>query len=127
MDNKKNIIIWTGVILLIFILVFWGIVESKKPGEYDEVAQCITDKETTMYGAWWCPHCKAQREEFGKSFEFIDYVECAEPGRKTGGQTKECDDAGIKGYPTWVFSDGSRLEGEQSINKLAEKSGCEIN
>lgn len=88
---------------------------------YDEFAQCLTTSGVTMYGAWWCPHCENQKELFGSAFDSMNYVECSTAAR-TMNQT--CKDAGIEGYPTWEFGDGSRLSGEQTMRTLADKSGC---
>ncbi|MEK7453249.1 MAG: hypothetical protein AAB614_03375 [Patescibacteria group bacterium] len=128
MQRKKieKIISFLVVFFIIGGIIFFFYQKSKAPGEYDLVAKCLTEKGVLMYGAWWCPHCKAQKDEFGKSFDYIKYIECALPGQTSGKQTKECEDAGIKGYPTWKFQDGTVLEGDQSINKLAEIAKCEI-
>ncbi|MBI3671302.1 hypothetical protein HY249_00710 [Candidatus Azambacteria bacterium] len=127
MEKKKleKIISIVVVILVLVGIGFFFYNKSKQPGEHDQVAQCLAEKGVVMYGAWWCPHCKAQKEEFGKSFKYIKYVECALPGNQKG-QTQECNDAGVKGYPTWKFPDGTVFEGEQSIKKLAETAKCEI-
>lgn len=95
------------------------------PGQYDSLAQCLTKKEVTMYGAYWCPHCLNQKKAFGTSWKYITYVECAIRGQQ--GQTQECTDAGITGYPTWTFPDGTKLQGEQSLESLGEKAGCGVN
>jgi len=129
MDNKnlkKNLpyVLGTIAIIVLFGFFFHGS-SQKSSGEHDSLAQCLTDNGVKMYGAWWCPHCQDQKKEFGSSFDLIDYVECA-VGNPGSGQTKACDDAKITGYPTWIFKDGTRLEGEQTFNKLAETAGCEI-
>ncbi len=93
------------------------------PSPYDAFAQCLTDSGATMYGAWWCSHCENQKELFGSSFDNVNYIECSTAAR-TMNQT--CSDAGIEGYPTWRFSDGSQLSGEQSLETLAQKSGCSL-
>lgn len=93
-------------------------------GQYEEFAQCVTDSGATMYGTYWCGHCKAQKEAFGDSFDKINYVECAIPNVQ--GQTEECRDAGIEGYPTWVFGDGSRVSGEMTLGRIAELTGCKL-
>lgn len=126
MKNKKleKIVSILVAVVVIGGLSFFLYQKSQVPGEYDELAQCLSESGVVMYGAWWCPHCKAQKEEFGKSFKFINYVECAS-GRASEGQNQKCDDAGIKGYPTWKFVDGTVLEGEQSPNKLAKIVQCE--
>lgn len=92
------------------------------PGKYDNFAQCLTENNTTFYGAYWCPHCAEQKELLGSSMEFINYVECSLPNK--AGQTQICKDQNITGYPTWEFADGSRVSGTQSIEKLSLKTGC---
>lgn len=89
---------------------------------YSAVAQCITDSGATFYGAFWCPHCTAQKEAFGSAIKDINYVECSTPDGKS--QTAICEQAEIQSYPTWEFADGSRLTGQQPIERLAAKSGC---
>ena len=34
-----------------------------------------------MYGAYWCPHCQAQKKVFGESFQYVPYVECTQQNR----------------------------------------------
>lgn len=89
---------------------------------YDSFAQCITESGAKMYGAFWCPHCQNQKEDFGKSWQYVDYIECSTPDGR--GQTGECRAAGIDGYPTWEFGDGSRESGELSFEFLSSKTGC---
>src|SRR3989344_1806668 len=91
-----------------------------------QLAQCLTDKGVKMYGAYWCPHCANQKALVGEDVfnEEVDYVECAIPGQDQRAQTQVCRDAGIEGYPTWIFTDGTRLQGEQSLEKLAQQAGC---
>jgi glutaredoxin len=97
-------------------------------GETDEnvaLAQCLTDQGVKMYGAWWCPHCKDQKDAFGRAaFQRIDYVECAVPG-DTSAQNATCKRAGIEGYPTWEFADGSRRAGNIPLDQLAEQADCQ--
>jgi hypothetical protein len=110
------------------VLVFGGLIafavfRQVAPSPNDPLAQCLTDKGVKMYGAWYCPHCAAQKEAFGTAFSKVTYVECADPNTKA--ELQVCKDAGITGYPTWVFPDGSRLEGEQPLDTLAAKAGCQ--
>jgi hypothetical protein len=114
-----------AVVVVIGGLVFLSKRESSKPGQYDKLAQCLTEKGVKFYGASWCPHCAEQKRKFGNSMKYVTYVECALPGNQRG-QTKACDDAKIEGYPTWVFPDDSRLSGEQLPKALGEKAGCSI-
>jgi len=119
--TNKNLIILTIIIVAMFgaIYQFYPIKLQLSVGKYDEFAKCLAIKRTIMYGADWCPHCQNEKKAFGDSFRFVPYVECPlEP--------KQCLDAGIKVYPTWIFSDGRKLVGEQGLKKLSEVSGCQL-
>ncbi len=98
--------------------------KNAKPDHRDDLAQCLTDKGTKMYGAYWCPHCQQQKKAFGNAFKKVTYVECAIPGDPQN-QTQLCKDQDIKGYPTWIFPSGERVSGEQTLTTLAEKTGCD--
>ncbi len=120
---------WTISLAVIAIIAVAAVLamksqKSEEPGKYDDFAKCLTEKGVVMYGAYWCPHCKNQEELFGNSWELVNYVECSLPNR--AGQTQVCSSAGIKGYPTWEFSDGSRAEGELSMRQLSEKGNCSL-
>ena len=91
-------------------------------GDHLELAQCLKDKGAVFYGAFWCPHCKAQKAEFGDAVPALPYIECSNPDGNS--QTAICQQKNIQSYPTWVFSDGSRLTGAQSLETLATKAGC---
>jgi hypothetical protein len=94
------------------------------PGMYDAFARCITQSGAKFYGAFWCPHCAAQKAEFGDSEQYLPYVECSLPDES--GQTQICIDKGIKSYPTWIFPDGSQLSGVTPLDQLAQKTGCAL-
>ncbi len=115
---KKVLII---IFILAIILSACSKTENVDP-KIDGLATCLTEKDVKFYGAFWCPHCKNQKDLFGNSIDKINYIECSTPDRR--GQTQVCKNAGISGYPTWEFSDGTKLSGEQSLEVLAEKSGC---
>lgn len=103
------------VIMLTGILVLAG---CSGPGQYDSFAQCLSEKGVTMYGTDWCPHCKNQKANFGKSFKLVDYVNCDK-------QPSECRRAGVEGYPTWIV-DGELYSGTQPLYRLAALSGCSL-
>jgi len=86
-------------------------------------AKCLTDQGATMYGVFWCEHCREQEELFGESFQYVHYVECVAPDAPRT-LIPECKAQGIAHTPTWIFRDGSRLEGAQPLAALAEKTGC---
>jgi hypothetical protein len=90
----------------------------------DKFAKCLGKKKVTMYGAWWCPHCADQKKEFGQSFAYINYVECAVIGKPPNVQTETCQQMQIKKYPTWIFPDGERVELVLPLDQLAQKAGC---
>jgi len=96
------------------------------PGKYDSFAQCLKDKGATFYGAFWCPHCQAQEKDFQASRQTLEniglYVECSTPD--ASGQTQICIDKKIQSYPTWIFADGSQLNGEIPLQQLADKTSC---
>lgn len=125
LNKNSKIIISLGVVAIIAVigLAFWQNKNTKEqnntPGQYDAFAQCLAQKEVTMYGAEWCVHCQNQKKLFGNSFKYVPYVECPE-------NTKLCLDKGVDGYPTWIFPDGKKIEGEQTLEKLSQESGCTL-
>lgn len=89
----------------------------------DGFARCLARRQATFYGTVWCPHCDAQRALFGGALRWVPYVECSIDG--TQALRPEC--AGVSGFPTWTFRDGSRVAGRMSLERLAEKTGCALN
>ncbi len=125
MDKNAKILI-SVVALLVLGIVAAVILRNgdseKNSKKYDTFATCLKDKGAVFYGAFWCTHCQAQKKLFGASQRLLPYVECSLANAQ--GQTKECIDKGIKGYPTWEFADGSRLTGQIPLATLAEKTSC---
>lgn len=124
--DKRNIMIWVVVIFVIAVVASFFVPssENKEPGKYDEFAKCLKEKNAIFYGASWCSHCNAQKEDFGSSQKYLPYVECSTPDGRS--QTKQCEEAKIDGYPTWQFPDGSRQSGRLPMEVLAEKTGCQL-
>lgn len=120
----------TAGIIIVLVLVLLGVsygmkqYQASKPGQYDGLATCLKEQGVTFFGAFWCPHCKEQKEAFGNSAKLLPYVECSNPDGQT--QTQACKDAGIEGYPTWEFADGSRLNGVITPDVLADKARCSL-
>ena len=85
---------------------------------------CLAREGAIFYGASWCPQCRAQEKLLGSGSQYVHYVECSADGGRD--KTQECQDAGISGYPTWVFPDGSRQQGRLSVETLAARSGCPL-
>ena len=127
MSNIKIFLLVVG--LLVLGTVTTVIVRSNgdnvliEPGKYDNFATCLEDKGAVFYGAFWCPHCQAQKKLFGSSQKLLPYIECSTTDGQS--QTQACIDKKISSYPTWEFTDGSRLNGEIPLQQLAEKTSCE--
>ncbi len=113
-----------GIAVIVCAFVAFGMWNRSQPGEYDAFAQCIAEQEAVFYGAFWCPHCQEQKAMFGRSERLLPYEECSTPNGNA--QVAVCNEAGIASYPTWIFADGERLEGVQTFETLAEKTGCEL-
>lgn len=98
----------------------WTVTTTSGPAEI-ALAEHLTTIGAKEYGAYWCPHCFQQKQLFGKeAFAKVPYLECAPDG--INAQTKACQDAGVKAFPTWIIK-GTTYSGVQSLEKLAELSG----
>lgn len=98
------------------------------PSKADKVslAQCLSNNGAVFYGAHWCNHCSNQKAMFGaEALEFVNYVECADEVNDPQG-AQACKLAGVTGYPTWKFANGTSLQGVQSLERLAETAGCMV-
>ena len=124
LKKTKIIYIWSAVGLAVAIGIYFLVSANSKPGKLDEFTQCLKDKGAVFYGAFWCPHCQNQKAMFGKSAKLLPYTECSTPNGKD--QLAVCKEKNITGYPTWEFADGSRESGEISLQKLSEKTGCQL-
>ena len=92
--------------------------------KYDSFAKCLANKQARMYGLYWCPHCADQKAEFGSSFRYVPYVECAIRGSHE--MAPECKAAGVKLFPSWQFGGDPPKEGVLSLQALSEKTGCSL-
>ncbi len=96
---------------------------SALPNAYEaRLAEHLTATGAKMYGAYWCPHCGAQKEYFGAVADQLPYVECDAEGYSA--QSELCAEMGIEVYPTWII-DGQYYTGVQLPGKLAALSGFE--
>ncbi len=130
----QNVKIFISVISLLVlgviatVIVRSGSTTTVPDGKYDAFAQCIKDSGATFYGAYWCPHCQAEKKLFGSSAKFLPYVECSTAD--ASGQTQACIDKKIESYPTWELKDGTRLPTENAagvtLETLAAKTGCTL-
>jgi len=127
MQKDSKIYLIGGLILAV--LIVGGVVYLAKkgpsgPGKLDAFATCLKDEGAVFYGTFWCPHCRATKALFGSSAKKLPYVECSTPDGNN--QLQVCKDKKIEGYPTWIFKDGSRLNGELTLETLSAKTSCSI-
>lgn len=122
MNNAKALV---AVILgLVVIGVAVAFLPKQAKGEYDDydvagLVSCLNEKEAVIYASYSCSYCQKQKKEFGSAFSEVNYVECST-------DTQKCVDANIQGTPTWIFGDGSRIEGYLPLPQFAEKAGCPL-
>jgi uncharacterized membrane protein len=96
-------------------------VESHSSQSAIAFAKYLKSIGARMYGAYWCEHCRAQKELFGReAFAYIEYVECSKYG--VNGRMKLCRKQHVPGYPTWEIR-GELYPGEKSLKELKEISG----
>ncbi|MBI5803096.1 hypothetical protein HY448_00190 [Candidatus Pacearchaeota archaeon] len=125
MTKKQKWFVFAAIfVAFIFAMYFLYYDKNSIPGQYDDFAKCLTQNGVKMYGAYWCPHCNEQKEMFGNSWDYIEYVECSLPN--AAGQTTICNQAGISGYPTWELGNSTRLQGTQTFEMLSKLTGCSI-
>ncbi|MFH1307615.1 MAG: hypothetical protein ABIH72_02075 [archaeon] len=125
MDSKNKVIVTFGILILL-VLVFYfvamnitkhtGYVSISEEETKKDFAQCLTNKGILMYGSAYCGHCKNQKELFGDSFLYVNYVECTE-------NPEACQD--LSGVPAWDIN-GEITYGTQTLEKLSELSGCSL-
>jgi len=95
------------------------------PEQLTGLANCLTGKEVRFFGTAECPWCIRQKELFGEAAEFLPYIECT-PGIATEQEITMCEEANVGGVPDWRFPGQEPVTGMQSIERIAELSGCPI-
>jgi len=120
----KNTIIWLLVLALFIAGVVWLIMTPGRSGKLDAFASCISDSGATFFGTFWCSYCQKQKTMFGVSAKLLPYKECSTPDGEE--RLPVCTEAGIEGYPTWVFADGTRESGLISLERLSELTSCDL-
>lgn len=121
MKSTKEIpaIVWVAMPVLIAGVVFSYFL-FLSPSNLAAFAQCLTEKKAVFYGSNTCQHCAAQKRDFGRSFQYINYVEC----NNNGTLADACRTAGITAFPTWKFDGKDPTTGRQDLRNLAQKTSC---
>ncbi|MEK6832468.1 MAG: hypothetical protein AABY32_00340 [Nanoarchaeota archaeon] len=121
----KNKFVVYLIIMIILLMGFFFLVKPALTGKsvdeikLDEFAQYLTNANATMYGTSWCSHCQNQKKLFGKSFKYINYVDCDR-------ESEVCALEGITGYPTWKIN-GTSYPGEKSLLELSQLTNYTLN
>jgi hypothetical protein len=123
-NPNRTLYIMIAIVIIIAFAAAYYFFWFKHTSRLDAFAKCLTAKQAKMYGAFWCPHCEEQKEKFGSSFQYAPYIECGIKGSK--GIEPVCTQAGIKRFPTWIFADGTRVEGEHELDFLGQETGCSL-
>ena len=123
MENNNSLKIMGAVVFGALVLTAAFFILNKKftgpKVNLDVFAQCLADKNITMYGTEWCVYCQKQKKLFGDSFRLVPEVDC-------GKEPSKCTENKIEATPTWTFSDGHRLIGLQTLEKLSQESSCPL-
>ena len=119
---SRKMLIWGGIAVLI-ILAYAGVWYYRNH-RYDDFARCLASKQAKMYGLYWCPHCKEQKDMFGKAFRYVPYEECAIKGSRQ--LAPVCAAAGVKLFPSWQFGANPPKEGVFELEELSDKTGCTL-
>lgn len=122
-NSKNSIFLYVIAALLLAGAYLAG--RYYKNHKYDSFAKCIATRNVRMYGLYWCPHCADQKREFGSSFHYVPYVECASENDPHE-LTAACKAAGVKLFPSWQFGSDPPKEGVLSLQELSQKTGCTL-
>lgn len=115
---KTPILVLTGIIIIVLIVRASGNSEpAKSDGSPESLARCLKASGAKFYGSKSCGHCNRQKAMFGNAAGDLPYVECTE-------NQAACQAAGVTGYPTWVFKDGTKKSGAVPLETLKQLSGC---
>jgi len=97
--------------------------EGESSEDLVEFAKLLTQSGTVVYGATWSADSSEQRRLFQDGAKYLPFVNVTNPDRTPNQLAAQHQ---ITVYPTWVFDDGSRLEGMQSLATIALRSGLTI-
>ncbi len=122
-SKTKKVILYV-VIAAFFVGAFFA-GRYYKNHKYDSFARCLATRNARMYGLYWCPHCADQKREFGSSFRYVPYIECASENDPHE-LTPACKAVGVKLFPSWQFGADPPKEGVLTLQELSQKTGCSL-
>jgi large repetitive protein len=76
-----------------------------------------------LYGAGWSAETTAQKELFQDGGPLLDFTEVTNADRTPNTTATQNN---ITTYPTWIFADGSRLVGVQTLQALSDHANIDI-
>ncbi len=116
--KKKRVILLAFLLLLMFIIFLILSFSPFENNNYDNFASCLTEKNVVFYGSSGNKGTAVQQETFGRSFEKIVFVNCAE-------DLQRCKDENITKVPSWEAGNEITV-GPKSLDELSQFSGCPI-
>lgn len=108
--KSKFIALIAVIILFVVGLGYFMNKAASAPSKYDDFAKALKTDGAEFFGAFWCPHCQAEKALFGSSKQFLPYVECSKADKS---QTQICIDNKVENYPTWKFKGGISLTSKE--------------
>ncbi len=124
--SVKKVAVYAVILLVLFALFSAYFKGQEVRLETNDFAQCLTSKGAVMYGSYVCSHCLDQKNLFGESFSYIQYVECHPNGPNP--QTELCDQKEIMYTPTWTLevngTETARQTGFLTFDELKAFSKC---
>jgi len=124
--NKRSKFINASMIILIIIMSFFAIIKINSSEEKEKLSQEgiqnlineLNDKNITLYGMSWCPHCKDQKSLFGENIDELDYIDC------DISPDDICKELSV--VPVWITPDEKIFVGQMSLSEIERiSSGCD--
>ena len=110
-----------------------GGAEGEAAPDLVQFAKDLAAAGAKFYGASWCPHCTAQKEDFEDGGQFLPFIEVTNLDAGItlnfvgqGGISPLNPGDPVTSFPTWEFADGTRLVGQQTLETLSQASGVPI-
>lgn len=97
-----------------------GTTTNENSDYLEKLAKFMTDQGMVIYGSYQSPETKSQKDLFGESSQFLNYVECDATG--TSANSDECISQNVNVYPTWIYN-GTKYVGIQTLSDLARYVG----